>query len=55
MASDEEAQIIYLLFEDARWTVNTEIGTGVYPVAPVIHKWTVNEKTKVFMMRTAIH
>ena len=27
-------QIIYVLFEDARWTVNTELGTGVYPLAP---------------------
>ena len=45
-------QIIYVLFEDARWTVNTELGTGVYPLRPVIRKWTVNKRTKVFVMRT---
>ena len=48
-------RIIYLFFKNARWTVHTELSTGVYPRTPVIHKWTVNKKTKVFMLRTAIH
>ena len=45
-------QIIYLLFEDARWTVHTELGTGVYPLTPVIREWTVNTRTKGFTKGT---
>ena len=45
-------QIIYRLFEDARCTVHTELGKGVYPVTPVMRKWTVDQRTKVFVRRT---
>ena len=45
-------QIIYLHFEDARWTIHPELGKGVYPLTPVMRKWMVNKRTKVYVKRT---
>ena len=43
---------IYLFFKNARWTVHTELSTGVYPRTPVRHKWTVDKRRKVFTEKT---
>ena len=39
-------QVIYLLFEDATWTIHSDLGQGVYPMTPVSRTWLVNKKPR---------
>ena len=42
---------IYLKFEDVPWTIDDDLGQGVYPLTPVVRNWTLNKRTKVKVRR----